>query len=57
MSPGALPFTPDAERLPRWSSSGNAGAGRLVLVGQQTWEPSAMTTVWQVEVPKIERTQ
>jgi hypothetical protein len=35
----------------------DAGAGRLVLVGQQTWEPSAMTTVWQVEVPKIERTQ
>ena len=35
----------------------DAGAGRLVLVGQQTWEPSAMTTVWQVEVPTIERTQ
>ena len=32
----------------------DAGAGRLVLVGQQTWEPSAMTTVWQVEVPTVE---
>ena len=35
----------------------DAGAGRLVLVGQQTWEPSAMTTVWQVEVPTVESTQ
>jgi hypothetical protein len=35
----------------------DAGAGRLVLVGQQTWEPSATTTVWQVEVPKVESTQ
>ena len=31
----------------------DAGAGRLVLVGQQTWEPSAPTTVWQVDVPKV----
>jgi len=35
----------------------DAGAGRLVLVGQQSWEPSAKTTVWQVEVPKVESTQ
>ncbi len=35
----------------------DAGAGRLVLVGQQTWEPSAPTTVWQVEVPTVENTQ
>jgi hypothetical protein len=35
----------------------DAGAGRLVLVGQQTWEPSAMTTVWQVDVPTIESTE
>jgi hypothetical protein len=35
----------------------DAGAGRLVLVGQQTWEPSAPTTVWQVEVPAVEDTQ
>jgi hypothetical protein len=35
----------------------DAGAGRLVLVGQQTWEPSATTTVWQVEVPTVESTQ
>ena len=34
----------------------DAGAGRLVLVGQQTWEPSATTTVWQVEVPTVEST-
>ncbi len=26
---------------------------RLVLVGQETWEPSATTTVWQVEVPMV----
>ena len=32
----------------------DAGAGRLVLVGQETWEPSAKTTVWQVEVPSVE---
>jgi hypothetical protein len=32
----------------------DAGAGRIVLVGQQTWEPSAPTTVWQVDVPTIE---
>ncbi len=31
----------------------DAGAGRLVLVGQETWEPSAATTVWQVEVPHL----
>ena len=35
----------------------DAGAGRLVLVGQQTWEPSAPTTVWQVEVPEVVSTQ
>ncbi len=35
----------------------DAGAGRLVLVGQQTWEPSAKTTVWQVELPTVESTQ
>ena len=35
----------------------DAGAGRLVLVGQQSWEPSATTTVWQVEVPQVESTQ
>jgi hypothetical protein len=35
----------------------DAGAGRLVLVGQQTWEPSATTTVWQVELPPVESTQ
>ena len=35
----------------------DAGAGRLVLVGQQTWEPSAPTTVWQVEVPDLVTTQ
>ena len=35
----------------------DAGAGRLVLVGQQTWEPSTTTTVWQVEVPTVESTQ
>jgi hypothetical protein len=35
----------------------DAGAGRLVLVGQETWEPSAPTTVWQVDVPAIESTQ
>jgi hypothetical protein len=27
---------------------------RLVLVGQETWKPSAATTVWHVEVPKVE---
>jgi hypothetical protein len=27
---------------------------RLVLVGQETWEPSARTIVWEVEVPKLE---
>ena len=35
----------------------DAGAGRLVLVGQQSWEPSATTTVWQVEVPEVQTTQ
>ena len=35
----------------------DAGAGRLVLVGQQSWEPSAPTTVWQVEVPEVGTTQ
>jgi hypothetical protein len=35
----------------------DAGAGRLVLVGQETWEPSAPTTVWQVDVPATENTQ
>jgi len=32
----------------------DADAGRIVLVGQETWEPLAKTTVWQVEVPKVE---
>lgn len=32
----------------------DAGAGRLVLVGQETWEPSAKTIVWQVDVPDLE---
>jgi len=32
----------------------DAEAGRIVLVGQETWEPSAKTTVWQVEVPPVE---
>jgi hypothetical protein len=27
---------------------------RLVLVGQETWKPSATTTVWQVELPDVE---
>ena len=27
---------------------------RLVLVGQETWEPSAPTTVWQVDLPAVE---
>ncbi len=31
----------------------DADAGRIVLVGQETWEPSAKTTVWQVEVPGV----
>ena len=35
----------------------DAGAGRLVLVGQETWEPSATTTVWQVELPTVTSTQ
>ncbi len=33
----------------------DADNGRLVLIGQETWEPSAKTTVWQVEVPKVEQ--
>ena len=35
----------------------DAGAERLVLVGQQTWEPSAPTIVWQVDVPITDSTQ
>ena len=35
----------------------NADAGRLVLVGQETWEPSSTTIVWQVEVPSLESLQ
>lgn len=31
----------------------DAGSGRLVLVGQESWEPSAPTTIWQVEVPDL----
>lgn len=30
---------------------------RLILVGQESWEPSATTTVWQVEVPPVESLQ
>ena len=32
----------------------DADAGRLVLVGQETLEPSAKTIVWQVDVPDLE---
>jgi hypothetical protein len=32
----------------------DADAGRIVLVGQETWEPSAKTIVWQVDVPDVE---
>jgi hypothetical protein len=32
----------------------DADAGRIVLVGQETWEPSAKTTVWQADVPDVE---
>lgn len=32
----------------------DADNGRLVLVGQETWEPSAPTTVWQVDLPAVE---
>jgi hypothetical protein len=32
----------------------DADAGRVVLVGQETWEPSAKTIVWQVDVPDVE---
>ena len=32
----------------------DADVGRIVLVGQETWEPSAKTIVWQVEVPNVE---
>lgn len=35
----------------------DADNDRLVLVGQETWEPSAKTIVWQVEVPNLERPQ
>jgi len=31
----------------------DADQRRLVLVGQETWEPSAATTVWEVEVPEL----
>jgi hypothetical protein len=31
----------------------DADNDRLVLVGQKTWEPSAPTTVWSVEVPAV----
>ncbi len=34
----------------------DADDDRLVLVGQATWEPSAPTTVWQVELPAVEGT-
>jgi hypothetical protein len=33
----------------------DADAGRIVLVGQETWAPLATTTVWQVEVPSVEK--
>jgi hypothetical protein len=32
----------------------DADVGRIVLVGQETSEPSAKTTVWQVDVPDVE---
>lgn len=32
----------------------DADAGRIVLVGQESWEPSSTTTVWLVEVPPVE---
>ena len=32
----------------------DADDDRLVLVGQETWEPSAKTIVWQIEVPQVE---
>ena len=48
---------PLEKQLHRQVAIADAGAGRLVLVGQQTWEPSATTTVWQVELPPVESTQ
>ncbi len=33
----------------------DADHGRLVLVGQKTWKPSAATTVWHVDVPEVGR--
>jgi hypothetical protein len=32
----------------------DADAGRIVLVGQETWEPSAKTIVWEVDPPEME---
>ena len=31
----------------------DAGPGRLVLIGQESWEPSSPTLVWEVEAPQI----
>ena len=33
----------------------DADAERLMLVGQETWEPSARTIVWNVDVPSVEQ--
>jgi len=30
---------------------------RLVLIGQESWEPSSATTVWEVEVPELKSLQ
>lgn len=35
----------------------DSNAGRLVLVGQETWEPAAKTIVWEVTVPEVENSQ
>ena len=35
----------------------DSNAGRLVLVGQETWEPSSKTIVWEVAIPEIENSQ
>jgi hypothetical protein len=33
----------------------DADADRLMLLGQETWEPSARTIVWNVDVPSVEQ--
>ena len=35
----------------------DSDAGRIVLVGQETWEPSARTVVWQVDPVAVESTR